>query len=107
MKDISVIIVNYNVKHLLDNCINSIFKSSKGLDTEVIIYDNNSFDGSADYIESKYIQNPSLSSCVNLIRSDKNLGFARANNIASKQASGKYYPFVTIIFLINFLKREF
>ncbi|MEO8513562.1 MAG: glycosyltransferase [Ignavibacteria bacterium] len=86
MIDISVIIVNYNVKELLEQCINSIFASSAGLNVEVIVVDNNSFDGSISYLKSKFPGNPQLK----LIESPVNLGFAKANNLGAKEAKGEY-----------------
>jgi len=49
--DLSVVIVNYNVKELLGNCIDSILASSGKFKIEIIVVDNNSFDGSAEYIK--------------------------------------------------------
>lgn len=86
MMDLSIIIVNYNVRHLLENCIESILKASKNYQIEIIVIDNNSFDGSAEFIKSRY----SSSRCIRLIESNVNLGFAKANNLAIKQATGEY-----------------
>jgi GT2 family glycosyltransferase/lipopolysaccharide/colanic/teichoic acid biosynthesis glycosyltransferase len=86
MMDISVIIVNYNVKNLLENCINSVLISSRNYNTEIIIVDNNSFDGSYEYISSKFCSTKN----IKIIRSKINLGFAKANNLGINQASGKY-----------------
>lgn len=86
MFDISIIIVNYNVKELLEQCILSIFAASKNLKVEVIVVDNNSFDGSVDFLKEKF---PS-SHCVKIISLDRNLGFAKANNVGAKAASGEY-----------------
>lgn len=86
MTDISVIIVNYNVKELLEQCILSIFSASKNLNVEIIVVDNNSFDESVDYLKSKFGSNPS----VKIIASPFNLGFAKANNFGAKQAKGEY-----------------
>lgn len=86
MIDLSVIIVNYNVKELLENCINSIFTAAKHFNFEVIVVDNNSYDGSTDYIRQKFCNNNN----VRLIESNINLGFAKANNLGVQQASGKY-----------------
>lgn len=85
MVDISVVIVNYNVKNLIDNCLASIYKASRhsALNTEIFVVDNNSIDGSVSMIREKY---PS----VILIPLDANIGFSKANNIALKQATGKY-----------------
>jgi GT2 family glycosyltransferase/lipopolysaccharide/colanic/teichoic acid biosynthesis glycosyltransferase len=86
LAEISVIIVNYNVKELLENCINSIFAASKNIETEIIVVDNNSYDGSAEYLKSKFCSKPN----VKIIESKINLGFAKANNLGATQAAGKY-----------------
>lgn len=86
MIDISVIIVSYNVKELLAQCINSILSSSKNLKVEIIVVDNNSFDGSINHIKSKFPSNPD----IKLIESPVNLGFAKANNLGSRNAKGEY-----------------
>ncbi|MCI0449762.1 MAG: glycosyltransferase [Chlorobi bacterium] len=86
MIDISVIIVNYNVKELLHQCVSSVLSSSKNLNCEVIIIDNNSFDGSVEFIKSRF----SLNSKVKIICSPVNLGFANGNNLAAKEAKGEY-----------------
>lgn len=80
---LSVIIVNYNVKFYLEQCLLSVFKATKNIDTEVFVVDNHSRDGSVDYLTDRF---PS----VNIISSNHNLGFARANNIAIRQCSGDY-----------------
>lgn len=86
MIDLSVIIVNYNVKELLDQCIESILKASLNIKTEIIIVDNNSYDGSAEYIRNKYSEKP----YIKLIESNINLGFSKANNLGVKHANGEY-----------------
>ncbi|MBN8585600.1 MAG: glycosyltransferase [Ignavibacteria bacterium] len=86
MIDISVIIVNYNVKELLEQCINSILKASDGLKVEIIVVDNNSFDGSIEYLKNKFPSHPS----IKLIESPINLGFAKANNLGVKESRGEY-----------------
>ncbi len=84
MFDISIIIVNYNVKDALDNCLASIYKSNNtNLKLEIFVVDNNSIDGSQKLIKEKYPE-------VKLIANKENLGFSKANNIALKQVSGKY-----------------
>lgn len=84
MTDISIVIVNYNVKDHLDACISSIYKSNNNIyNLEIFIVDNNSIDGSSALIRNKYPD-------VNFIDNDKNLGFSKANNIALKQITGKY-----------------
>jgi GT2 family glycosyltransferase len=84
--DLSVIIVNYNVKELLENCINSVLASSKNVSTEIIVVDNNSYDGSLDYIRKKFAGEKR----VKLIENRTNLGFSRANNLGARVAKGKY-----------------
>jgi len=84
--DISVIIVNYNVKELLEQCINSIFLSSSNLKTEIIIVDNNSYDGSVQYLKEKFPGNPG----IKIIESPVNMGFAKANNLGAKEAKGDF-----------------
>ncbi len=82
--DISIIIVNYNVRDLLDNCVSSIYKAagSKYI-VEVFVVDNNSIDKSAELIRKKY-------SDAIVIENEKNIGFSKANNIALKKVTGKY-----------------
>jgi O-antigen biosynthesis protein len=84
--DISVIIVNYNVKELLEQCIISILSASKNLKTEIIVVDNNSFDGSVEHIKKKFNDVSSLK----IIASPINLGFAKANNLGAREAKGEY-----------------
>ena len=86
--DLSIIIVNYNVKEFLQNLLHSISKSSLKISREIIIVDNASNDGSVEFISEKFPE-------VNLIANNKNLGFSKANNIGLKPAAGKY------ILLIN------
>lgn len=98
---LSVIIVNYNVKYYLDQCISSVLRafevmkkasssdSSVNEDVaEIIVVDNHSADGSVDYLEKRYPQ--MLYPMVRFVRSAHNLGFARANNIAIRQSRGEY-----------------
>lgn len=81
--DLSVIIVNYNVKEFLQNLIHSLTKAAQNISYEIIVVDNASDDGSVDLIKEKF---PS----VNLIVNKKNLGFSKANNIGLKIAVGKF-----------------
>lgn len=98
---LSVIIVNYNVKYYLDQCISSVLrafevmKKASSSDSsvneevaEIIVVDNHSADGSVDYLEQRYPQKLYL--MVRFVRSAHNLGFARANNIAIRQSRGEY-----------------
>ncbi len=80
---VSVVIVNYKVRYYLAQCIHSVLKAMEGIDGEVIIVDNDSRDGSVEFLKALYPQ-------VHFIESKKNLGFSRANNIAIRQALGEY-----------------
>lgn len=80
---LSVIIVNYNVKHYLYQCLESVYRAIKGLDAEVFVVDNHSRDGSIYYVSSRFER-------VNYVESNHNLGFARANNIAIRQSQGEF-----------------
>ena len=87
---LSVIIVNYNVKYYLNQCIRSVLRAFEEMNTpaEIIVVDNHSADGSVDYLEKRYPQ--MLYPMVRFVRSAHNLGFARANNIAIRQSRGEY-----------------
>lgn len=80
---ISVIIVNYNVKYYLEQCLLSVRKALEGVPSEVIVVDNHSKDGSVDYLRRRFRE-------MVFIASNHNLGFARANNLAIKRAKGEY-----------------
>jgi len=81
--DLSIIIVNYNVKHRLRECLLSIYRSTKGTSFEIIVVDNNSTDGSVDMVKSEF-------PAVKLIENSQNLGFARAANQGLKENKGRY-----------------
>ncbi|MEO8150442.1 MAG: glycosyltransferase family 2 protein [Bacteroidia bacterium] len=83
MKKLSVIIVNYNVKYFLEQCLLSVFKAALKVSTEVYVVDNNSVDGSCDMVREKFPQ-------VILIENKINTGFAKANNQAMRIANGEY-----------------
>lgn len=90
---LSVIIVNFNTKTLLKNCLASLFEQTKDLDFEVWVVDNGSTDGSVEEVENLIrqladkIKNPKVK--LKLIKNKKNLGFAKANNQALRKACGK------------------
>lgn len=81
--DLSIVIVNYNVRYFLEQCLISVQNSVKSLNCEVFVVDNNSIDGSVELVKEKF-------PWVKLIESKENLGFSKGNNLAIKQASGKY-----------------
>jgi GT2 family glycosyltransferase len=84
---LSVIIVNYNVKHFLEQCLCSVRKSREGLEVETIVVDNRSSDGSVPYLREKFPE-------VIFFCSPENLGFARACNAGLERATGKYILFL-------------
>ncbi len=81
---ISIVIVNWNTKDFLNKCLKSIFISSNiAYKLEIIVVDNNSYDGSVEMVEKEF-------PTVILIRNNENVGFARANNQGIEIAFGKY-----------------
>ncbi|MEX0684967.1 MAG: glycosyltransferase [Balneolales bacterium] len=82
-KDISIIIVNYNVKEYLANLLQSINKAKRELDLEIIVIDNASSDGSIEYLKPRYPN-------VHFIENEYNAGFGKANNQGIKIVKGKY-----------------
>lgn len=82
--DLSISIVSWNTRDLLDRCLESIYKSASAIDFEVTVVDNTSSDGSVDMVRQKYPD-------VRVISNSENVGFARANNQAYAMSSGKYF----------------
>ncbi len=80
---LSVIIVNYNVKFFLEQCLHSVLKASKNCQVEIFVVDNNSVDGSNNLVKDKF---PG----IQLIENKTNNGFSCANNQAIKKTSGDY-----------------
>lgn len=80
---VSIVIVSFNTRDLLRECLLSLEQESAGLQREVFVVDNNSRDCSAEMVETEF-------PAVKLIRSSVNLGFAAANNAAFAQCAGKY-----------------
>lgn len=80
---LSIVIVNYNVKYFLEQCLVSVRRAIAGIDAEVIVVDNASRDGSIEYLKPRFND-------VTFIASDKNLGFARTNNQAINISKGEY-----------------
>jgi len=81
--DLTISIVSYNIKSLLRECLNSIYRNVKRIKFEVIVVDNASNDGGIEMLRKEFPQ-------VKLIVNHNNLGFARANNQAIKQSRGRY-----------------
>ena len=82
--DLSILIVNYNTKGFLRNCLKSIYENIHGINYEIFVVDNASSDGSSEMVEKEFPQ-------VKLIRNKENVGFSKANNQASKRATGEYF----------------
>ncbi len=80
---LSIVIVNYNVKYFLEQCLHSAEKAVAGIDAEIFVVDNNSVDGSNEMVASRFPY-------VKLIANSENVGFSRANNQAIREALGEY-----------------
>ena len=85
--ELSIIIVNYNSRLLIEQCLQSLQKATRGLNTEIIIIDNHSTDGSEDFLQT-------LSPNHTVIFNNQNIGFAKACNQGFLQSSGKYVLFL-------------
>ncbi len=106
--DISIIIVSYNIKEFLYQCLLSVIKASANISTEIFVVDNNSIDGTCEFVRSKFPN-------IKLIANDENLGFGKANNLALQKAQGKYTLFLnpdtilqedTLEVMFNYLERN-
>lgn len=80
---LSIIIINYNVKYFLEQCLCSLLKAADGIDCEILVFDNASTDGSKDYLSEKFPQ-------VHFHWLSNNLGFGKANNLAMQKAKGDF-----------------
>jgi len=80
---LTVVIVSYNVRTYLGQCLMSLRRSLKGIDSQVYVVDNHSHDGTVEYLHEEFPE-------VNVVASNHNLGFARANNIAIQQTESDY-----------------
>ncbi len=80
---LAIVIVNYNVKHFLNQCLKSVYQSIRSIDAEVWVVDNNSVDGSVEMVQS-------LFPGVHVIANKENVGFSVANNQAIKKSTAEY-----------------
>jgi O-antigen biosynthesis protein len=80
---LSVVIVNYNVQHFLEQCLHSVRKATGSIPLEVFVVDNNSVDGSVEMVREKFPE-------VILLANRENTGFSKANNQAMRLAKGEY-----------------
>ena len=85
--DLSIIIVNWNTKDLLKQCLYSLRKHCGGPRNEIIVVDNASGDGSAEMVQNRFPE-------VKLMEAGTNLGFGRANNLAIPYSTGKHVLFL-------------
>ncbi len=85
--DLSVIIINWNSAEYIRKCLTSLFENTEGVDFEVIVIDNGSFDSCGQIVRSEFPN-------VRFFQSNENLGFAKANNYGSEKATGEYFLFL-------------
>ena len=83
LPEISIIIVNYNVRDFLEQCLLSLRRALAHIPSEIWVVDNNSVDGSVNMLRERFPE-------VRLIASKSNLGFSGGNNLALKQARGRF-----------------
>ncbi len=96
---LSIIIVSYNVRHYLRQCLDSVWRSAKSaqIDVEVFVVDNHSVDGTVHYLRRvfrDYVCNKHPEARLTLIANDCNVGFGRANNQALRKCKGDYVLFL-------------
>jgi GT2 family glycosyltransferase len=98
--DVSIIIISWNTKKILKDCLDSIFAETLDVEFEVIVVDNASEDGSAQMVKNEFPN-------VILLQNKKNLGFAAANNQAFKVTKGRYVLLLNsdTLILKNAIKR--
>ena len=82
--DVSVIIVSFNTREVLRQCLQSVLEDASGLIAEIFVVDNASTDGSIEMIKQEFPD-------VRLLRSEINLGFGEGNNVALREARGRYF----------------
>lgn len=80
---LSIVIVSYNVKYFLEQCLRSVERAATGIDTEIIVVDNASDDGSGEYIPERFPN-------IKWIACKENGGFSHGNNVGFSHATGRY-----------------
>jgi GT2 family glycosyltransferase len=85
--NLSIIIINWNSAAFVRKCLESVYAGTGGLDFEVIVVDNASFDNCGEIVRSEF-------PAVKFIQSPTNLGFARANNLGAREAQGRCILFL-------------
>jgi GT2 family glycosyltransferase len=105
---LSIVIVSWNAKAFVENCLESLLTSDKPVSTEIVLVDNASTDGTPELVEERFPD-------VTLLRNDRNLGFARANNIGIAHSRGDYvclvnsdvtFPFECFAPLLSFMSEH-
>ena len=81
--DLSVVLLSYNTRDLIEEALRSVAEASTELEVEVFVVDNASHDGSADMVAERFPD-------VKLIRKEENVGFAAGNNVAFSQVTGRH-----------------
>jgi N-acetylglucosaminyl-diphospho-decaprenol L-rhamnosyltransferase len=81
MPQLSIIIVNWNSRDYLQKCLKSIYANTRGISFEIIVVDGGSFDGCGEMLAREFPE-------VKFVQSEKNVGFARANNLGFEQSQG-------------------
>ena len=81
--DLSVVLLSYNTRDLLEQALHTVVEAAAGLEVEIFVVDNASHDGSADMVAASFPQ-------VKLIRNRENIGFSAGNNIAFEQVRGRH-----------------
>lgn len=87
LPELSIIIVNFNDKPYLEECLSSIEENTQNLDFEILIVDNNSSDGSQEFIKQNYPN-------IKLITNEENVGFAKALNRGLRESKGEFFLFL-------------
>lgn len=80
---LSIVIVNYNVKYFLEQCLYAAYKAASKISSEIIVVDNDSVDGSCQMVAEKFPE-------ATLIANKENVGFSKANNQAIRISQGEY-----------------
>ncbi len=83
MIDLSIIIVSYNTKKLLEDCLKSVYQNTHSISYEIIVVDNSSQDGTVEMVENSFPY-------IKLIKNKTNVGFVKANNQGIRISNGKY-----------------
>ena len=86
--DVSIIVVSYNTRELLRECLTAVLLEAAPFSAQILVVDNGSGDGSPEMVEREF---SSFHNNVELIRSQVNLGFGAANNMALECATGNYF----------------